>query len=193
MVRVSLLELCKSSIYQLFTVIDLIALVEACNVFHGCALVKDQTAWKDIRLVDVMRYVSWVTSILHVGLPESRTQILWRSSNSCHRSTAAIVWVSEVVLRFSEINDFHLESLRQEEEISWFHISMADADRLQIAQSWDSWHNHLFKLVLLPEWTGTLSLTEQVLQISSTVHVFTDHGYAIGVVHCFVKVIAKEL
>lgn len=54
MVRVSLLELAQAGVDEAFTVIDLIPLVEACNVLHGCALVEDQTARKDVRFVNIV-------------------------------------------------------------------------------------------------------------------------------------------
>ena len=47
-VRVALLELGQSACNQSFTVVDLIALVESCDIFHGGALVEDQTAREHI-------------------------------------------------------------------------------------------------------------------------------------------------
>ena len=44
MVRIPLLQLGQTRIDQSFSIIDLVPLVEACNVLHGGALIKDQTA-----------------------------------------------------------------------------------------------------------------------------------------------------
>ena len=54
MVRVSLLELGQATVDEAFTVIDLIPLIEPCNVLHGRALVEDQTARKDVRFVNIV-------------------------------------------------------------------------------------------------------------------------------------------
>lgn len=53
-VRVSLLELGQATVDEAFTIIDLIPLVEPCNVLHGCTLVEDQTTRKDVRFVNIV-------------------------------------------------------------------------------------------------------------------------------------------
>ena len=70
---------------------------------------------------------------------------------------------------------------------------MADANRLQVAQRRNYGNNHLFELVLLPVGVLLLALSEEVLQIRSTVHIFAHHGYPVRVVHRLIEVIAKEL
>ena len=70
---------------------------------------------------------------------------------------------------------------------------MADTNRLQVAQRRNDGNNHLFELILLPVGVLLLALSEEVLQVRSTVHVFTHHGYPVRIVHRLIEVIAEEL
>ena len=70
---------------------------------------------------------------------------------------------------------------------------MADANRLQVAQRRNYGNNHLFELVLLPVGVLLLALSEEVLQIRSTVHIFAHHGNPVRVIHGFIEVVTVEL
>ena len=115
MVRVPLLELSKSRIDKSRPIINLISLVEASYVLHRCALIEDETTGEDVRLVDVMSRVSRIAPILHVCFPESGAEILRGTADSGHGASTAIISISEIILRLTEVNNLNLVSLGQDE------------------------------------------------------------------------------
>ena len=193
MVRVSLLKLCKTCINQFLTIVYLVALVETSYILHSSALIEDQTTGKYVRLEYVVRYVPRIASVLHVSLPKARTQVLRSASNRSHCADTAVISFPEMVLGFTKIDNLHLMGRQEEEQIGWLQITMAYADRLQVAERGDNTDNHFLQFVLLPVGACTFPLTEHVFQVGATVHVLTDHGDAVRVVHRLVEVVPEKL
>ena len=115
MVRIPLLELSKSRIDECRPIINLISLVKASYVLHRCALVEYETTGEDVRLVDVVSRVPRISTILHVCFPESGAEILRGASDSGHGASTAIISISEIILRLTEVNNLYLVSLGQDE------------------------------------------------------------------------------
>jgi len=56
-VRVPLLELFQSRVYKLLTIIDLVLLVEPCDILHGAELEEYKASRENIRFENVMSYM----------------------------------------------------------------------------------------------------------------------------------------
>ena len=70
---------------------------------------------------------------------------------------------------------------------------MSHSNSLKVAHGTNATDNHFFKFFLRPEQALLLPLSEQVFQVQSIVHVFTDHRDPKGVIHRFIKIVSVKL
>jgi len=70
---------------------------------------------------------------------------------------------------------------------------VANARLLQVAKRRNYGNNHLLQFILFPEDALLLALSEKIFEVGAGVHVLTDHGDAVCVVHRFVEVVPVEL
>lgn len=127
----------------------------------------------------------------HVCLPQNRREVLRCASDGSHseRLPIFVSGIVEIVLALSEINQFKLAFLC-EEQIRRLDIPMANSFALQKRTRRDERAIHLNQLLLSEMLFLFLPLPVQVFQVHISIHVLRDNSEFVGIVFSLAEIIS---